>query len=269
MIDAVFMLIAFAAFALIYLFIIKIVQWPKLLAFCSSFTFSSLLFFILVIFVGKPIKLFQLDKALRHDYHLYQMIADQYPKQYQQFLARIKDSIFLDTDRLQIEELSFELLYEVYPKYLTKAPDDKIYADLLATLELYEKMYTENPAMILKLEFPKRFTEVSLEPLKMSDYQDVLIQSRRAKTALVEAAIVDPQPLPDATQVEPQISRIIQDLVNTHGREVVSTTFNSQEDVLLDKKKAASVVIDFYHMLLAQMPAGAGKIVRYFSDESR
>lgn len=267
-INWLFLIVTLGFLGLIYFAIVHFLKWQKIIAGGIAVILSCVFFYVLVFYVGSAIQLNRFDTELRQNYPIFQIIADNNPEQYQQFLTQISDNLKFDFGDVQLEALSFDLMNQVYPKYLAKAPNDAIFSDLQATLDLYEKIAEDSPVLVLKLEFPERFLNIDLDRLTNPYYKDILQESRNAKTALVESAIADPQPTPNGAVVEPEITRIIAGLVDLHGEELVAQTFNGNNDDMLDKKQAATVIIDFYRSLLAQMPQGAGQIVRFFSAEA-
>ena len=243
-------------------------KWSSILSSILSVLLACCFFYFLIVYVGSSYQIKQFDRTLRRDYPIFQMIADSNPIQYQRFLLHVRDNVKSNFGDMQLEALSFELMNEVYPQYLAKAPNNSIFADLEATLDLYKKIIDDSPALLLKLEFPERFPQVNLDRLKNPYYTQLLQHSREVKSELVAAAIADPQSTPTADEVDSEIARIIARLIGEHGETLVAQTFSGTDDSTLNKKLAATVIIDFYQALLAQMPQGAGRIVRYFSSET-
>ena len=265
-INWLFLLIALLAGIAVFGLWYRLTAWPRLVGGVLAIGVAATVFFLLSYYMGVELRVSQFNKNLQKASPIFSIIAEQHPKVYESFLAQVKEAYHEHAVSSDLEELTFNLMNQMFPSYLAKAPDESIYAVLEATLDLYELIYTDYPVLVLRLEFPERFTDVPISRLDAPMYKAALNKMREAKFALVKAAIQDPQPMPDSDAVESKIAQIINDLISEDGETVVANTFNGKDDPNLNKKMAASVIIAFYRQLLAQLPEGAGEIIRYFSQ---
>ncbi len=262
----IFFIIAILVGAVVFWLVKRFIPASRLLAVSSSLVVSVLVFLFLQGFVSIELQIKSYDRNLRKKHPVFSLIAKHNAAEYQTFLDEIRSSFQFSLTKEQMVESSFALMSKIYPQYVASASDQDIYEDLLATLSLYKKMYQDYPVLILKIEFPQRFLSIDLQRLQNPYYEKELLKMQETRSRLIATAITQPQSAPKEAVINASVDRILQALIEKFGETAVIATFTGNEDMTLDKRQAAEIVIQFYQLLLAQMPAGAGPIMRYFSQ---
>ena len=197
---------------------------------------------------------------------LFALIAKYHPKEFQQFIEKVKNSLSKKEGLDAIATYSTELTNEVFYQHLQTAPDDPIFLYLKSILELYRYLYAIDPRAVVKLENGDESIPVDLHSFwEDKAFQALLNQVLESKQKIIEGSLETPHEIPTEEITTPILNNILDELVGKYGKDVVRFVF-TPSSVQIPPKLAAAVIIDFYSIIKEEGKEKAGIVMRHIAN---
>jgi hypothetical protein len=196
---------------------------------------------------------------------LFNLIEKTNPQEYNQFIIKVKKSLRKKEDLNLIAIYSSQLMDRIFYQHLQHAPDESIFLNLKATLDLYRYLNTQNPQVIIKFESGSTSTPIDFNTLwEDKTFQMLLNHLLETKRLIIETAIKTPvtTPEPNATTL---MDAVLNQLTVKFGEEFMRLVF-SQTLVNVPPNMAANLIISFYSEIVASGKENAGIIMRHIAQ---
>jgi hypothetical protein len=222
-------------------------------------------------FYGTPHYLaYVFENKIKSEDPIFVLLAEKDPIHFYQYLHKVRDS-FLENDGEQVPYFTGKYIYSQLIRYSPHAPNVSFYYLAKATLDLYNKIYLQNPSMVLTLEFNLQTNPPTDLNALNKLYNKTVDPVADAKKLIIESALTNPEPA--LTQVDKDravsiIQNILMKLSLNYGNNVVSDTFNNPTDPALNQKVAAEIIMQFYQMILDRGQDDGGLVVKYIFNNA-
>lgn len=194
---------------------------------------------------------------------LFNLIAQAHPQEFQAYLQKIKQ-IIKKGQTQTIPAYSAQLLNQIFFTHLQHAPDENVMLYLRATVDLYQYLYTKDPRAVVKLENndPTNYDFKEIFADKM--FQSLLNHLLDTKRFLIENAIKSPQPIPSASQGEPLLQLVLDQLTQKYGENTVHLLFTPGSE--MPPSIQAKLFIEFYSDISNLGKERSGVLMRYIGS---
>jgi hypothetical protein len=210
------------------------------------------------------------ENKIKSEDPLFVLLAKKDPAHFNAYLHQVQNS-FLENRGELVPYYTGKYVYNQLVKYSPHATNVSFYYLAQATLALYNKLYTQNPELVITLEFNlQTVPEINLSALNKK-YNQTVNPIVDAKKLIIESALTNPQPVLSQTQKSKAFSiiqSILMRLSNNYGNSMVSATFNNPTDPSLNQKIAAEIIIRFYQMILERGKDDGGLVVKYIFNNA-
>jgi hypothetical protein len=204
---------------------------------------------------------------LQRDDKVCRLLAIAYPDKFNAFIRKIK--LIIRENKGKDSQLFFkmELINTIYSLVAPKATTMAITQYYQTEVGLYENLYYLDPELVLYMEFTKKYrTLLNPGAAVLLNGEENLNNLISKKEAVIESAILTPQPLITASQKE-RAAGLLRDILtflgNHYGSDILATMTTDPTDPALDKRKAAAFIISFYKSILALKSDEVGIIFKY------
>jgi hypothetical protein len=200
----------------------------------------------------------------------YKIIADRYPKEFNQNIAQLKTFI-LKTNKLIYSYDNLTFIDTIFTQSVPTASNKSIYDFYTAKVALEKKLFLINPEFVLFIEFAHKFK--SRPNPGMVDTligNDVIKSAALTKENVILSSIKNPAPPLSDDQRKTaviMIQKIMSDLSRMYGDKVLENMRDiNPRGSNLDKKQAALVMMSFNEKILNTGIDNAGLIIRYLAS---
>jgi len=197
---------------------------------------------------------------------LFRVIKSAHPKEFAEFIDKVKQNIVQKKDPNIIPLYSAELVNNVFYEHLKNAPDANVALYLKATIDLYRYLYSQDPRAVVKLENSAGNFQYNFDAfIGDKQFSTLLSHLLDTKRLLIEAAIKAPVAAPTQEQAAPLLQTVLKNLAAKYGDNVVQIMFappqpNTQANAI------ANMFIDFYSGILDSGKENAGIIMRHIGN---
>ena len=211
--------------------------------------------------------LWRFEKSIQQQ-PVFILIEKNHPKEFQAYMANVKQSFRKSSDIKIISSYTSTLLNQIFNSHLEKAPNDPIELYLKSTVELYRYLYTKSPEAIVVLETGRQSTTLDLEQLSEDlVFESYLNRLLDAKKLIIEDSIKSPVEKWDHEKAKLELEKIYDALTQKFGAEIVKAVFVPSETVI-PPRVSSIVILEFYDEILATGKQTAGDIMRYIGSLS-
>ncbi len=207
-----------------------------------------------------------LDSDLKQKYPMYSTIATYYPKEYNEFLERMK-KIIIEHGSLD-NEVSYSATLSNYAaeKSIPFASTHDIYNYLKINYQVEKKLYSTNPILVLAMEFPTRLpSQYSLSSTLSSIPESDIMEIMQAKTKLIESGSKDRTLIKfsdaEIKRATEGIKQIMVSLTEKYGEGAINDTFTATTPIK-DPTQSAQVMLSFYELILAKGEEESGLLFK-------
>ena len=186
------------------------------------------------------------------------------PERFNQYLQDIHTMLYHGKEPSTALIVAYQLIHELFPKYLTHASDDSIVIYIRTTLDLYQKLQKNNPAYVVYTEFP--YSAGSKNILPILNHYDGYIKNRQYAIYLVIDSAIHQHQNPHTEYGPEGLAQIIQTLSEQYGTETVIKAITDPTNTSLIPSTEAAIIIDFYKNILKQGSTKASAIMRYIAS---
>lgn len=207
-----------------------------------------------------------LDSDLKHKYPIYSTIATYYPKEYNEFLEKMKKNT-IENGSLENEiRYSATLANYATEKSIPFASAKNIYNYLNINYQFEKKLYSINPILVLAIESPTRVpSQHSLSSILRSIPESDLTKVLQAKAELIESGSKDRKPInfsdAEIERTTESIKQILASLTEKYGEETVNDTFTATTP-FKNQTQSAQVMLSFYELILAKGEEEGGLVFK-------
>lgn len=238
----------------------------------KSRSWATVIIFLAIFFVTKNYLMpyyyaATLDSDLKQKYPMYSIIATYYPKEYNEFLERMKKNMIehggLDNEIYSSATLANYATEKSIPFASTK----DIYNYLTIYYQFEKKLYSINPILVLAIEFPTRVpSQYSLSSILNSIPENDIIGIMQAKAKLIESGSKDKTPTKfsdaETERATENFKQIMTSLTDKYGEEIVNDTFTATTP-LKNPTQSAQLMLSFYELILAKGEEDGGLLFKY------
>lgn len=200
---------------------------------------------------------------------LFSFLAKESPKAFQNYIDKAREDIFYNESK-NIIGLTNDFIVTELINNMPYASDKSLYEIITLTTGYYKQLYAIDPTLILFAEFPDKFTNViTMEQIEKIS-QKSLDKLNEARKNILMSAVENPHPklsTEDVMQANHLVSAIFDSLVEKYGEQTVIQTFEHPDSPSLDKKIAATIIMDYYEKLQAQGEKNAALVLRYLATQ--
>lgn len=235
----------------------------KRLIFSLSIVVTTLLAWVIAyLFITPYYKVATFEHQLKLQ-PAFEVMAVQQPANLQAFVTAARPLILKQKKPHQVRLLAERIAQRAFIKALHKAPNDAITAYLKAAISLYSKLLNQHPQLVLVLENPQKFADISIYDHNTAPFQQELNAFNHAKAAVITAAIKDPQASPEAFEIKYLVNIIWSNLTAKYGDDNVKLAFTQPTNPALTPELGAKIMLTYYQQVLKLGPNNAGKIMRF------
>ncbi|MBS0287374.1 MAG: hypothetical protein JSR17_08765 [Proteobacteria bacterium] len=196
---------------------------------------------------------------------LFTLISQNYPAEFKEYVKKVKQNLRTNDDPNLVSAYSTQLVNNIFYKSLANTPDDYVGLYLKSTIDLYRYLNGQDPRAVIKLENGDNAIEYDIGALyETKDFQKRLNHLLDTKRYVIEAAIKNPTPPPQATQAEPLLKGVMSELAQKYGDNAVRAAFTAPKTI--PPNVGAQIIIEFYTSILSAGPENAGIIMRYIAS---
>lgn len=204
-----------------------------------------------------------LEQNLRSESPFMNMVAKHSPKEFNLYIAEVKNNMLANGDKSNNVYYSSELINSMLIKYGSVASNDSLYQYLIANLALDKQLFSTDPMLVLALEFPEKFKgKINPTLLNVTGNTKSLLD---AKIAVIQSAMEQPAaPLTDADKQHATdlLREVITDLSKQYGTQTIANSLQHPDSPSVDKKAAAQIIISFYEDIVAKGKDNAALIIK-------
>lgn len=199
-------------------------------------------------------------------YPLFELIAEKHPKEFAQFITKVRYNLRENHDASLISVYSTELVNAIFFQHLKSAPDDAINQYLKATIELYHYLYTQDPRAVIKLEKGDETVPFDFNTL-MEDktFQVLLNNLLEAKKEVIEASIKSPVAVPTEEISAPLLQKVLNELASKYGENIVKLMYIPPQ-ANVPPGVIAQLFIHFYTGIVGAGKENAGLMMRHIAS---
>jgi hypothetical protein len=198
------------------------------------------------------------EADLRKAYPLLNVIAENYPVEFNQYIKASRQYILEKGGRYNDMLLSSQLINMAVAKAIPYASNESTYKLLTVLINTYKKLYALNPMYVLLLEFPDRSPDkVMFDKLESVLTQADINQLMEAKKEIIisgldnqgrKIQLTDPK-FAAAKEV---LNRIMIMLDNQYGEKIFKDTFVTKTPGFIDPSQSGDLIITMYEQIAAQ-----------------
>jgi len=236
---------------------------------------STLIALILMVFVRLGTSYYlswSYENQILSKYPVFKLLSDKSPLDFNNYIRQVRSSL-LSNKGDRVPFFTGEYIYSQLKKYSPYASNQDFYNLAKTTFTFYNQVFSQNPSLVLNLEFNILSTQEELKFEKLYSKDASLINPiTQAKESIIESAINKPQPVltqSDKDKAQIIINSIMIDLSIDYGNQAVYNTFNHPDDPHLDQKLSAEIIIKFYQMLLNHGSEDGGLTIKYLYSSAQ
>lgn len=205
----------------------------------------------------------QFEKTLRSQNPFINLIAEKAPNEFNAYLAKIKNNIVSDGDTNNEIYYTSELINTLLIKYGPVASNESLYRYLKSDIEFNKKLFTIDPILVLFHEFPDKFLgKIDLNKYSANEFENNMLG---AIEEVIQSGIESPQALPsnkDIDRAKTLFREILDKLSTKYGSATVLVALQTPENVSVNKKTAAEIIIALSEEILAKGQNDAGLLLK-------
>lgn len=205
-----------------------------------------------------------IESTIRNKHPIFEYLAKNSPADFNAYITQIKADILSEVDvNKKVETDTSVFINNELKKYSQTASNQSIFDYTTAIYNLYKKQIEIDPVLVLSTEFPDKFSHQDISIKEDAEDREQLLA---AKEEIIKSAIENPQPpLSDADKQQAKLimQSILIDLANKYGKDKVLAIFQNPDNPTVDKKEAATVLLEFYNELLTKGVADTGLVIKY------
>lgn len=208
------------------------------------------------------------EYRIKEKYPIYAVIAQYYPKKFNEYVDWVKDgyhkeqSVSLADDA----QVSGQLVNYAFMQSIPYASDNSVFDYLVETIQLYKKLYSINPGLILVLEFPgRKGALVTFDDLASKLTDDELIEIMKVKKDVIESGNknIKQAMVFNKEMAEEDFAVILKGLIDKYGSDSVNNTFIDVSKSFTNSVKSAQIAIGFYEDIEKLGEKKAANLLRY------
>jgi hypothetical protein len=187
---------------------------------------------------------------------------------YLELMKEVKESAKSNDTSRNILVQSYLLANRLFLSDLKNASDDSIHEFLQALKNRYAFLYSKDPDLIFKLEYPDISVLFDVKFLK-TDPKFKALQNAvsSAKRNIIQSSSEAPVRSPDPEVGAHLLNGIVNKLKAKYGEQAVNSAFNHATSTVPANVKA-DVILEFYQSLLDLKKSEAGAVMRYIGTLS-
>lgn len=217
-------------------------------------------------YVEPHYKAWVFETNIKEEDPIFSILAYKSPVEFNSYILNVKKSILRDGSEHEVIYYTSNFLNTELLKFSQNASNLSLYDYAVTTVNFYTKLYNTDPILVLNMEFPGIYYQNTnyqkLDRASIGFISTILT----AKRDIIKSAIDNPQPKMSKENVERAklvLRNIFRTLSEEYGSRDVINTFNRPNELSLNKKVAAKIIIQFYQEIINHGEDDAGIVIKY------